>query len=1556
MTESGRDNAFDVAVIGLALRFPGANGPDQFWQNLREGVESISTLTTEDVSAALESVGLSPTLATTQNFVRAAAVLDGIDLFDAGFFGYTPKEAREMDPQHRLFLECAWESLEAAGYDPFRYSGAIGVYAGTSVSSYLLFNVFEGYDPQGWLQSIISNDKDYLTTRISYKFDLRGPSVAVQTACSTSLVAIHLACQGLLAGDCDIAMAGGVSIHLPDKIGYIYDANGVLSSDGHCRSFDDQSTGTVLGNGAGVVVLKRLEDAIRDRDNICAIVKGSAINNDGARKVGYTAPAVDGQAEVIEAAHAVSGVDPGTISYIEAHGTGTPLGDPIEVAALARAFSGRDARRNSCALGSVKSNVGHLDAAAGVAGFIKTVLALQHREIPPSLHFNTPNANIDFDSSGFYVNAKLQSWADQHGPRRAGVSSFGIGGTNAHVILEEAASPEPALPSTAGEQLILLSARTPGALENVRERIARHISDNPDVVLEDMAYTLQVGRAEFRCRQAIVCSDRDELLRLFGETDRYGGFARLDAHASAPDIVFMFPGQGSQYASMGRGLYDTQPMFRHEVDRCAAILAPLLGLDIRDIMWREASNDAAEKPLLDQIELTLPALFTIEYALARLWMNWGIKPAQMIGYSAGEYVAAAIAEVFSLEDALLLVSTRARLMRTTPAGAMMSVGLSEAALKARIDHDLAIAAVNGPDLCVVSGPPAAVENLRVALAHDNIEYQLLNAAHGFHSAMMETILPEFRSIVQQVDLKPPSLSYMSNLTGRAITGAEATSAEYWVNHLRRTVRFNDGLTALAQEPDRIFLEVGPGRVLGGFARQQMPADEPHTALASLRHAHEQISDGRFALTTIGKLWLRNVRVDWEAVRASSSARRIPLPTYPFERRRHWIKSRATIRGSVVPSVRIVKNPDLTEWFYAPVWQECAPLALAAPPLEGPILIFVPEGPLDAALADRFSDSGRQVIAVRIGRDFDRISASSYRIAPDDPDQYRALIESVLGDHGSIGTIVHAWSISVPSSRVEHAYLDGLTVPFFSLVFLAQVLARHLLSTQVVLLVASAGASDVLGNESLDAMAATGAAVARTMSQEYPNVSAQTVDFIAPDDAVSAREVAAQIYAELAHPSIGCAASWRLGRRWEQRFLPTPLPAANKVPAILRPQGVYLITGGLGQVALRMAEYLARVTGARLVLTTRSDVPFHQYLDADVETLCQLADADRERLRKLRALQDAGAELLVVTADVRDPEQMREAFRQASARFGSVNGVIHTAAELGEGAVRTLDEASREDCARQFGAKIQGALVLADVIDGLHLDFCLLTSSLAAVLGGLGYAAYAASNIFQDVHARQLNRRAGTRWLTVNWDIWQPDDGKRMGESLADLPMLPAEGIEAFDRLLAHAHWPQIIVSTGDLNARIRQWVLREGFEGNQDDDDGERVAYDRSELGAAYVAPENDIEHVLAAIWEQAFGFDRIGTADNFFDLGGHSLLAVRINSAARDTFGVEIPIRALFETPTIAAIGRKLVGLGLDSGVDVIGIAALLREVSGLSADEVEALLEIAEQPAPLLAEVNAR
>ena len=876
-----------IAIVGMAGRFPGARSVAELWQNLLAGRETIDRFSPDDLEPAHAE---DMEARADPNYVRARGVLADADKFDEQFFGFSPKEAEVLDPQHRLFFEAAWEALEHGGFDPKTFAGPVGVFAGATPNSYFLSNLLSRRDVTdlvGLLTTQMANQDQYIATRVAYKFDLRGPAINIQTACSTSLVAVCTAVQSLQSYQCDMALAGGVSVQVPQRRGYLYQEGSILSPDGHCRAFDRDAGGTVFSNGLGVVVLRRLRDALADGDTVYAVIKGAALNNDGNSKVSFTAPSVDGHAQVIALAQALGGIDPETISYIEAHGTGTALGDPIEIAGLTQAFrAGGASGKGFCAIGSLKTNIGHLDAAAGVAGLIKATLALHHKTLPASLNYQSPNPKLDIENTPFFVNSSLREWPAGVTARRAGVSSFGVGGTNAHVVLEEAPPPAPIEGISPSEQLLLLSARDADALQRATTQLQAHLENDRTTDLADLAYTLQVGRRGFNHRLALVCRGRDDALALLQGKDPKRVHQR-SRDAADVGVAFMFPGQGAQYVNMGRTLYDTEPRFREEIDACAEVLKPFLAVDLRDVLYPQGAPGEREQQQLTQTAITQPALFAVEFALAQLWLSWGLKPSCLIGHSVGEYVAACIGGTFTRDDALALLAQRARLMQDMPFGSMLAVRASADQLQGDLGPRTSIAALNAPNLTVVSGDQETISALAATLSARDVASRLLPTSHAFHSAMMEPIVARFTALVGNTARQAPTLPWVSSLTGKLITDAQATDPSYWARQLREPVQFMDGVGQLIDR-HLVLVEVGPGQALASLTRQHPERDPEQLIVTSLHPAQDFKADREYMLGAAGQLWTRGVALDWSRLHAGAPRRRVAAPTYPFARQRRWV--------------------------------------------------------------------------------------------------------------------------------------------------------------------------------------------------------------------------------------------------------------------------------------------------------------------------------------------------------------------------------------------------------------------------------------------------------------------------------------------------------------------------------------------------------------------------------------------------------------------------------------------------------------------------------------------
>ncbi len=1530
-----------VAIVGMAGRFPGAGSIEAFWQNLRDGVESIDFFSDEELIAA----GVDAELVEDPAYVKAGGVLDGVDLFDAGYFGFSPREAEAMDPQQRLFLECAVEALEHAGLDPNTFRGPIGVYAGVGVSTYL--QLLEAHpefvELVGGLQVLVGTNKDHLTTHVSYRLDLRGPSVVVQTACSTSLVAVCQAIQALLNYQCDAALAGGVSVAVPQREGYLYQEGGIESPDGHCRAFDARAQGTVGGNGVGIVVLKRLRDALADGDLIHAVIRGFAVNNDGAQKIGYTAPSIQGQAEVIAMAQAVGGIDADSITYVEAHGTGTSLGDPIEVAALTRPFRRSTRRTGFCAIGSVKSNIGHLDCAAGVASLIKTVLALEHGQIPPTLHFRSPNPKIDLAASPFYVNASLAQWPAGALPRRAGVSSFGIGGTNAHVVLEEAPALEPSGPSRAAE-LLVLSARTPSALDRARQQLADHLERHPELDFADVAFTLQAGRRQLEHRLALVARDPADAVTALrssvGSREHTGAISRHDR-----PVVFLFPGQGSQSPRMARELYSAEPAFREAFDRCADLLCPLLGRDLRDVLGARDPQRAVAADELRDTWLAQPALFAVEYALAQVWMQWGVKPRAMLGHSVGEYTAACLAGVLTLEAALGLVAARGRLMQTIQPGAMLAVPLPAGELASLLTEAVEVAAVNAPRLTTVSGPPEAIEHLEGVLGHRGVQCRRLETSHAFHSRMMEPILEAFRRDVAQTDRHPPQRPYVSNVTGTWITAVEATDPDYYARQLREPVRFSEGVRLLLAEPETVFVEVGPGQALVTLVGQHLTPEAHAVVIPSLGRPTDTGSDVESLLQALGRAWVSGVAINWLELHARERRRKVALPAYPFERQRYWIEPGAGAADVAGGDVATDAGPrELSDWFYVPSWKRSGfrPAEAAALAEDGDAscwLILSDDGGLGERLLDRLVAAGRRVVSVVPGPSFARLSEGRYRLRLDHAEDYGALLDELRERGLGPDRIFHLWTLTRDPDHLAGAVgLDELQQRgFYSLVFLAQALIRHGLDRPVAVVVISNQTQRVIGDEPLVPEKTTVLGPCRTIPQEYPTITCRAVDVPLPDGGAWPERTILDLLGESTAPVGEAVVAYRGVHRWVQCFEPVRLDPVDAVP-ILRERGAYLITGGLGDIGLLVAGWLAEHAGARLALTGRTPFPeradWTAWLAAHDEE-----DVISQKIRFLEAIEEAGGEVLVLTADVTDEARMRAVVAEIQERFGALRGMIHCAGATGADLFAPLMEVTPAMAEEHFRPKVRGLLALDRVLPAEGLDFCVLMSSLSAVLGGLGFLPYAAANIFMDAFADARARDGKTRWISVNWDGWALDEPAE--EEVDDVALSPEDGLEALDRILARGVGPQVVVSTHDLDQRLREWVeLADARTDAPDDEEEGGALHSRPSLRSEFRAPRTAAEERIAQLWQRLLGVDRVGVDDNFFELGGHSLLALQLTARLRETFRVDVSAERVLAAPTVALLAAEVDRATEAAGRAQATIEQMLTRIEQMSDEQVRLLL----------------
>ncbi len=1518
-----------VAIVGMAGRFPGAPDLAAFWQNLAGGVESISFWSAEELAVT----GVPPEVLAHPSFVRAGGVVDGADLFDAGYFGVSPREAELLDPQHRLFLECAAEALDRAGYGSDLRRGRVGVFAGAGTISYAVQNLFGRADVDPF-EITLGNDKDFLATRTAYKLDLKGPAFTVQTACSTALVAVHLAAQSLFAGECEMALAGGVTLDFPQRAGYLYKEGGIASPDGHNRAFDAAAGGTVGGNGVGVVVLKPLAAALADGDPIHAVVKGSALNNDGAARMGFTTPSEEGQAAVIVAAQAAAGVHPASIQYVEAHGSATPIGDPIEVAALIRAFRAAGGGGRT-ALGSVKTNVGHTGSAAGIAGLLKTALAIEHGQIPPSLHYSRPNPAIDFAASPFYVSTELAEWtvpAAEDGaaaPRRAGVSSFGIGGTNVHVILEQAPAPTPVPPGRPW-QLLTLSARTPAALEAATDRLVDHLRRHGDEDLADVAFTLQAGRKGWEHRRAVVCRDRDEAIAALAGRDAARLLESRTGVESRPGrpVAFLLAGVGEQYAGLAAGLHRDEPAFRQPLERCAEILLPLgvdlaglfaagrgaeegRGPDLRRMLGRgatAAAADAGPEPgtdnpsPLDDTAVLQPALFAIEYALARLWIEWGVRPGALLGYSLGEYLAACLAGVLPLADALALVARRARLIAELPPGAMLATPLGEGELKAEMARlgaaELAVAAVNGPGHTVAAGPVDAVAALAERLAAGGHATRRLRTAHAFHSPMMRPAAAELTALARTLALRAPRIPYLSNVTGTWIRPQQALDPAYWAEHFASTVRFGDGVAELWRDRERVLLEIGPGASLSALALQHPVAAEAAgpraagagepVAVPSLPSAYERQPDRAFLLGSLAKLWLAGVAIDWPGVHSRERRRRLELPSYPFERRRFWAEG--AIPASPRPALAGVPAAGETGGtrLAIPSWRRVAALRL---PLAGDLaarqdgaggrwLIFADRGGVGERLAQRLAADGARVAMVASGDRFERLGAESFVLDPRRSEDYEALFAALgtpLADR-----VVHLWTLdpladdgdplSPPAIAAAHA------LGFASLLAVVHAIAARIApgeggGSPLKCLVASRGLAAVTAADRLIPALAPLGALCRALPRELSGVVCRAVDL-----------------------DLAAAGSWQEAALAEtllgELVRAAPPAAAAAAQSLGDPEDGVSVAYRGGERWVRVFEPLAG------------------------ETIGEDADGggvERNAVVFLGDLAPAG-----------DEARWSAARRALGDIHAAGEGLGAVAAELPPAAPPLALVALRRDDAE---AALQAAAASLGALRRLLAERpparVLLGSSLDAFAAPAGGALAAAVAALADALALEARRTGAAAWTAIGWEA----PGDAAGEAAeAVLRRLSAPGAPA-----------QVLVSAGDLAARLRELAVPEVSASA-----AAQVGHARPELRTPFVPPSTAAEREVAELWQLLLGIDRIGIHDSFLELGGDSLLATQLVTRVRERMGARVSLADFFALPTTAALAALIDAQRSAPEDEAAELAGLLARLESLSPDEVEAMLAV--------------
>jgi len=1346
--------AEDIAIVGMAAHVPGAGDIGAFWENVREGVESVRTLSAEELLAG----GVSPSESEHPDYVPAGGFLENVRGFEPEFFGLGAREGAIMDPQHRHFLECCWEALEDAGHVPSRFDGAVGVYAGCGPGSYFYRNVLRNRE---LLESVgyfllrhTGNDKDFLPTRVSYALDLKGPSIGVQTACSTSLVAVHMAAQALLSGECDLALAGGVTIEVPHHRGYLFRENEILSPDGHCRPFDREAAGTVFGSGAGVVALRRLQDALDDGDDVYAVIRGTAVNNDGAGKVGYLAPSVDGQAAAVIEAIEVADVPADSIGLVEAHGTGTALGDPIEIAALTVAHRQSTDAVGYCGVGSVKSNIGHLDTAAGVISLIKAALALRNKQLPPSLNWTEVSPTAGFQGSPFYVNAELREWQRGAHPRRAAVNSLGVGGTNAHAILEEAPTPTAAATDLAVPQLLRLSARSDTALDAGAERLADWLEQHPEASLADVAWTLDQGRTEFSRRRVVAATTKAEAVSLLrGEQKR-----RVVSGAAAGDraAAFLFPGGGVGYEAMGAGLAAHHEAYRETIEQGLRIARDEHDLDLRPFLT-EAASGALDT---GRPALQLPALFLVEVALARLWQAEGVQPVALLGHSLGEVSAACVAGVMEFEEALGLTVLRGRLFESVQRGAMLSVAAGVGSIEDRLRGSLGVAADNAPDTCTVAGAVDEVELLAEQLEAAGLDATRVPVDVAAHSSLLEEILPSYREYLAGMTLRAPQLPILSNRTGRAMTTAQAISPDYWVEQLRHTVRFRECMDQLLQDqPGAVLLEVGPGATLTSLARQQTSFSSAHATLTTLRHRDDAVEDHVYHLTALGGAWTCGLA---DVAPTPTEGRRVHLPTYAFDRRDCWVEPAEQDLLQTQASAEIERLVELEDFFFEPTWQP-SPLPSARDRGVHRWLIFVDELGVGDALVDLLRADGHEVIRVRNGDQNGRIGDDEFWIDSDrGAEGFDEALDALVAENRLPNRVLHLWPLTgAESARTAlNRFAHNLERSFYSMFFLLRGLAERDGLENVHVLAVSNHARQVFDEPLSAPEKATLDGPAMVAPHESSTLTVSTVDVDFGGDrprrgaGLSTEHLVAHLLGEAQASPRSATLALRGGVRYEQAWTRNQRGKLRHRATTERggvvAGGLYLVTGGLGGVGLALAEGLASRAPVHLLLIGRTALPPRSEWDA-LRADPQTAPERRAVLRAIQRLEQAGSTVHVAAADITDHETLEQLLAEPERAHGPLRGVVHAAGTIQDSLIPAK---TTEEIESVFAAKIYGTQVLDMVLADRRPDFVALCSSLSSVIAPAGQSDYVAASAYLNAYARARAARTGQRTVSLLWGVWQ----------------------------------------------------------------------------------------------------------------------------------------------------------------------------------------------------------
>ena len=1442
------DNQFDVAIIGMAGRFPDASNISEFWDNLLAGKVSNTSFSKEELLAA----GVPENQVSDPDYVRLAPVLENAEYFDAAFFGYSPQEAKLMDPQQRQLLEVAWSALENAGYDPSRSDNRIATFAGTAMNTYLLHTGLAEHFFQDYLPTLLAGDKDYLATRIAYKLGLTGPAVTVQSACSTSLVAAHIACQSLLNQECDMALVGAAAVRAPLKVGHMYQEGSVFSSDGICRPFDNAANGTVFGSGVGMLVLKRMSDAINDNDNICAVIKGTAINNDGESKSDFTAPSVTRQAEAVIDSYAAAGITADTISYVEAHGTGTYLGDPIEIEALSRAFRLDTKSVGFCGIGSVKSNIGHMDAAAGVASVIKVANAMQHNVIPATANFKSHNAHIDFESSPFYVVDKPTEWkqSSEQNPIRASVNSLGMGGTNGHIVLEEAPVRGPSvLPTDQSPILFPVSAKSDVSLGKNIENIETYFQKNPDVNFSDVSFTLKYGRKQFKKRKVIVAKSSEQL-----QNFKIDGSSAILAAAGNADIekpvVFMFPGQGSQFVGMGKELYAREPVFREYIDKARELLGPQLGQSVYESITGN-NSDRELNENLKQTSLTQPVLYIVEFAYAKLFQSWGVNPVAMIGHSIGEYVAAALAGVFSFENGLNIVIERGRIMQAAQPGAMLAVPLPQSEVRHLAGDSLDIGVINSDEACVVSGGFEEIDAFSELLKSKSVDTQQLKTSHAFHSRLMESAAAEFETSLSAYTLSKPEQPFISNVTGDWITSELATNSSYWASQLRNTVRFSDGLKTLYKSGPAAFLECGPSLTLSQLVNNDANSGEHHVGVASSRHPKTDTCDQLAAYAGFAKLWTAGVHVDLDQEKPTVG-QRIPLPTYHFDSKPFWFEAKPKTQSSAnLPGAQ--REPAIDNWFWSESWTHSADLVSKND--DSPLTLLIDS-------SARFSEQQLELISAQTNGSLEKIqleSLSNYATAVNPDDRIRLVY--VVG-------------------KITHLYESAALVELLEFVKLSE----QVFTCEVDIAFVTFSSSSVLDYE-IDQNACLGvSALSKVANNEFDNINVKVFDL--PSEIENS--IIERFFLRLNNASDNAVVeAYREGRWWIQSYSRISLPDSANGSSLAAK--CHVLVGGFGGVGKVLAKHLSDITETLVI--TGTSCPEWDSGSTDGSQSSETVFSKQEDIDFVNDLSRNGCRVITRTVDVLNKNNIDILFNELLISQLEPKYIFNLAGKSNDAllSLKNMDEALSV-----IEPKVSGTINLADSSEVFSQSKVVLFSSTAAWLGVVGQSDYAAANEFQLSIPNSANYQH--KVICIAWPGW---DGVgmfgRMSESAerdsAALNAVSSEdAFEILQRTLTGSAIRSVVVSPVSIHALQENQSLTNRLSSPS------AIAHDEtSELHKTLTIPEK-----IKSVWEDALGVSALNSSDNFFALGGNSLMITQLVSKLRKMYNISISLSEATAKPIL--------------------------------------------------------